>query len=176
MAVFGPEVALLIVDMVDDFVSSDGMMYVPGAEEIVPPIKRMAEEARSSEAPVIYICDSHETSDADPGAWPSGSEVSMPETEIVSLLSPAPSDFVVMKYQYSSPFTEDLDILLKELGIKKVVLTGAAVDVCIYFVAWDAHKKGYQIAVPGECVVALSEGDKEASLQQMEQLFNAEII
>lgn len=176
MSIFGPEVALLIVDMVDDFASDDGTMYVSGAEEIIPAIKQMADEARSLESPVVYICDSHEASDKESGTWQLHAENGGPGVEIVPQLSPAPSDFIVRKHQYSAPFGADLDLLLRELGITKLVLTGTTVDICIYFIAQDAHKKGYQIVVPRECVVALSEGDEETLLEQMEQLFDAEVI
>ncbi|MFC1718283.1 cysteine hydrolase family protein [Candidatus Poribacteria bacterium] len=176
MSIFGSEVALLIIDMVNDFVSEDGAMYVSGAEEIIPAIKQMADEARSLESPVIYICDSHDVPDAESGTWPRYTENGTPGIEIVPQLRPAPSDFIVRKHQYSAPFSTDLDLLLKELGVAKLVLTGTAVDVRIYFIAQDAHKKGYQIVVPRECVVALSEGDRDASLKQMEQLFDTEII
>ena len=176
MSIFSPEVALLIVDMVNDFVSEDGAMYVSGAGAVIPAIKQIADEARSLESPVIYICDSHEASDTEPGTWPRYTKNGIPGIEIVPQLSPAPSDFIVRKHQYSTPFGTDLDLLLRELGVTKLVLTGTAVDVCIYFIAQDAHRKGYEIVVPRECVVALSEGDKETSLKQMEQLFNAEVI
>ncbi len=176
MFIFGPEVALLIVDMVDDFVYKDGMMYVSGAADIVPAIKRMSDEARSAKSPVIYICDSYAASDTDSGTWSRQLQDRSPGTEIVPQLSPAPSDFVVRKHQYASPFSADLDMLLKELAITRLVLTGTTVDVCIYFIARDAHRKGYQIIVPRECVVALSENDEEATLKQMEQIFDAEIV
>ena len=176
MSIFGPEIALLIVDMVEDFVSRDGMMYVSGAEEIVPAIKRMSDEARSAKSPVIYICDSYAASDTDSGTWSQQSQERAPGTEIISQLSPAPSDFVVRKYQYANPFSADLDMLLKELAATRLVLTGATVDVCIYFIAREAHGKGYRIIVPRGCVVALSESDEELALKQMEQLFDAEIV
>lgn len=176
MSIFGPEAALLIVDMVNDFVSKDGIMYVSGAESIIPEIRQMADEARKLQSPVIYICDSQEMAETESGMWSHQTEKKSPGTEIVAKLSPAPSDYVVRKHQYSSPFSRDLDMLLRELGIAKLVLTGTAVDVCIYFIARDAYMKGYKIIVPRKGVVALSEGDKEFSLDQMEELFEAEII
>ena len=134
-------VILLIVDMVNDFVSSDGAMYVSGAEDIIPAIGQMADEARSMESPVIYICDSSDLSDTESGTWPRHTESGSPGIKIVPQLSPAPSDFIVRKHQYSPPFSEDLDLLLRELGVTKLVLVGTALDVCIYFIAQDAHKK-----------------------------------
>ena len=176
MSIFSTEVALLIVDMVDDFVSRDGMMYVSGAEEIVPAIKRMSDEARSAKSPVIYICDSYGESDTGFGTWSRQSQDRPPGTEIVPRLSPAPSDFVVRKHQYSNPFSADLGMLLKELEVTRLVLTGTTLDVCIYFIAREAHREGYQIIVPRGCVVALSESDEGATLKQIEQLFDAEIV
>lgn len=176
MSVFGPAVALIIVDMVNDFVSQNGSMYVPGIEVIITGIKQLSDEARNAESPVIYICDSQEDSEAESGTWPRYTEDRKSGTEIIPQLKPSPSDFVVRKHQYSTPFGADLDLLLRELGVTKLVLTGTAMDVCIYFIAQDAHTRGYQIVVPENCVVALSESDKKDSLKQMEQLFDAEII
>ena len=176
MSIFGPEVALLIVDMVNDFVSEQGAMYVSGSEKIIMPIKKLADEARASGSNIIYLCDSHEASEAESGTWPRHIENGSQGIEIVSQLVPAPSDFIVRKNQYATPFSADLDLLLSELGVTKLVLTGTTVDVCIYFIAQDAHKKGYQIVVPADCIVALSEGDEEVSLEQMKELFDAEII
>jgi len=176
MSVFGPEVALLIVDMVNDFVSQNGSMYVSGVEEIITAIKQLSHEARNSESPVIYICDSQEASEVESGTWPRYTADRTLGTEIIPQLKPSASDFVVRKHQYSDPFGADLDLLLRELGVTKLVLTGTAMDICIYFIARDAHTRGYQIIVPEECVVALSESDKKDSLKQMEQLFDAEII
>jgi len=122
------------------------------------------------------LCDSHEASEAESGTWPRHTADGKQGIEIVPQLVPAPSDFIVRKHQYSTPFSEDLNLLLNELGVTKLVLTGTTVDVCIYFIAQDAYKKGYQIIVPKNCVVALSEGDEEASLEQMKELFDAEII
>jgi len=176
MSIFGPEVALLIIDMIHDFVSSDGAMYVPDAEDIIPAIKRLSEEARNSGSPVIYICDSHGSSDPEFGAWPHDAQNGKPEVQIAPQLSPMPGDLVMRKRQYSSFFGADLDTLLKELGITKLVLTGAAVDIHIRFAAEDACKRGYQVVVPGKCVAALSESDKEEVLGQIQRIFNAEVI
>ncbi len=64
MSIFGPAVALMIIDMVNDFVSPNGSMYVSGVEAIIAAIKQLSDEARNSESPVIYICDSQEGSEA----------------------------------------------------------------------------------------------------------------
>ena len=176
MSVFGTKVALLIINMITDFVSKDGVMYVTGAEEIIPAIKQVSDEARSSKSPVIYICDSHRSSDIEFETWPRHAEDGTSGAEIVSQLSPVPGDFVIRKRRYSSFFGTDLDLLLKELGVTKLVLTGTPVDICIYFTAGDAYMRGYKIVVPRRCVAALSESDQEAVLKQMQRLFYAEVI
>ncbi len=176
VSIFGPEVALLIIDMTNDFVFEDGVTYVPGAGKIVPIIKQMSDEARNSESPVIYICDSHTSSDMESETRPYHAEDGTLGTGIVPQLSPVPGDFVIRKRPYSSFFGTDLNLFLKELGVTKLVLTGTTTDICIYFAAADAYTKGYQIIIPRKCVVALSESDQETALKQMEQLFHAEVI
>ena len=176
MSVFNSQVALLIIDMIDEYVSEDGIMYVSGAEGIVSAIGQIADEARREGSPVIYICDSHEAYDAGTTAWRRQPVGTVPAEEIIPELTPLPDDFIIRKHPYSSFFGKDLDILLKELGITKLVFTGTAVDIWIHFAAREAHMKGYRIAIPEKCVVALSEGEEENTIKQMQRLFNAEII
>ena len=60
MGLFGEHSALLIADMIFDFVDPTGKLYVPGVESIVPYLKRLIGEARLAGVPVIYVNDAHE--------------------------------------------------------------------------------------------------------------------
>jgi nicotinamidase/pyrazinamidase len=58
------------VDTLYDFMKSDGKLYVPGSEEIIPAVKRLTDFAHANRIPIIASADNHETSDAEISASP----------------------------------------------------------------------------------------------------------
>ena len=57
--------ALLIINMLNDFVLDGAPLKVPKIEYIIGPIKREMEKARSEGYAVIYLCDSHDKDDRE---------------------------------------------------------------------------------------------------------------
>jgi nicotinamidase/pyrazinamidase len=53
------------VDTLYDFMKSDGKLYVPGSEEIIPAVKRLTDFAHAHRIPIIASADNHEVSDAE---------------------------------------------------------------------------------------------------------------
>jgi len=49
--------ALLVIDMLNDFVREEAPLEVSKSREIIPNIKREIDKARQNEIPVIYLCD-----------------------------------------------------------------------------------------------------------------------
>jgi nicotinamidase-related amidase len=55
-------------------------------------------------------------------------------------------------------------MLLRRLGVKTLIMTGVAADVCIATTAFDGYFRDYQIIIPKECVEAFTEKIKAAAL------------
>lgn len=62
--------ALLIVDMINDFVTPEGSLYVPGSEVIIPKIQELREYFWGQEDLVIFCNDEHDVDDKEFGTWP----------------------------------------------------------------------------------------------------------
>jgi nicotinamidase/pyrazinamidase len=58
------------VDTLYDFMKSDGKLYVPGGEEIIPAVKQLTDFAHTNRIPIIASADNHETSDPEISASP----------------------------------------------------------------------------------------------------------
>ena len=58
------------VDTLYDFMKADGKLYVPGSEEIIPAVKKLADFAHANRIPIVASEDNHETSDAEISASP----------------------------------------------------------------------------------------------------------
>ena len=57
--------ALLIIDMLNDFVLEGSPLEVPDTRGIIPNIQDKLQKAREQSNPIIYICDSHEKNDQE---------------------------------------------------------------------------------------------------------------
>jgi nicotinamidase-related amidase len=168
--------ALLVIDMLNDFVKEKGTLVVPGANERLPQFKKRIDEAREKGEVVIYVCDSHRPDDPEFEKWPPHCVEGTWGAQVVDELSPQENDFKVRKRRYSAFFGTDLDLLLKELGVETLVLTGLVTNICVMCTAIDAAMRGYKLEVVKDCVVALDEEMNKFALKEMEEVLGAKIV
>lgn len=166
--------AVLVIDMLKDFLT--GSLKCDRCLKIVPNIKKLIEEARKRDIPVIYICDSHLPSDKELELWGphamSGSEGS----RVIDELAPKEGDIVIRKRRYSGFYGTDLDLALRELNINTLILTGIHTHICIQHTAADAFFRAYKIIIPKNCTEALTEEDYKRGLDYCEKMYKAEIL
>lgn len=67
------------------------------------------------------------------------------------------------------------DILLSHLGVKNLILTGVAGDICVLFTADDAYMREYNLWVPSDCTASETEGDNDNALRLMKRSMFANI-
>ena len=97
-------------------------------------------------------------------------------TQIVDLLAPEPGDHIVPKHRYSGFFETGLDTLLRSLGVKFLLFTGATTSVCVESTVRDAMYRDYTSIVLEDCTAEpigadLPRTNHEASLTVIETLF-----
>jgi nicotinamidase-related amidase len=59
--------------------------------------------------------------------------------------------------------------------VRKLILAGLSTDNCVLFTAHDAYLRGYDVAIPSDCVAAQSAEDTERALEQMKCAVKADI-
>ncbi|MCF6148882.1 MAG: cysteine hydrolase [Candidatus Kuenenia sp.] len=168
--------ALLICDMLNDFVKKEAPLEVPAARDIVPGIKKQIQLARKSCIPVIYCCDAHKSNDPEFSLWPRHAVKGTEGACIVKQLEPEKDDYIVHKTNYSCFYKTSLQTLLKQLGTTHLILTGVVTNICILYTVAEAYMRGYTTTIPGDCVAALTQKDHKYALQQMKRVFNAKIL
>jgi nicotinamidase-related amidase len=173
---FEPHSALLITDMLNDFVKDDGSLVVPNAKNIVPSIKGYLEAAREQEVPVVHLTDTHREDDKEFKFWPPHAVEDTWGGEVIEELQPLPQEHILRKRRYSAFFGTDLDILLRELRVDKLYLAGVLTNICIYVTAIDAVMHNYQVAVLKDAVASLSEETDRFVFQQLEDIFQIEVV
>lgn len=159
--------AILVIDMLNDFVLKGAPLEVPRARQIVGNIRKRLARAARDRVPIIYVCDRHRKDDPEFSVWPKHAVNGSAGSEIIADLKPRSRDYIIDKTTYSSFFRTKLEKLLKKLGTKRLVITGLVTEICVLYTAVDAFMRGFQVEVPEECVAGLSEGDHRFALRQI---------
>lgn len=167
--------ALLIIDMLNDFVDEDAPLEVPAARAIIPNIQKRIHSARQKEALIIYICDAHDPDDKEFTRWPPHALRGSRGAEIIKELKPD-TGIIVHKNRYSGFLGTDLNEILKWYGIEKIYITGILTNVCVFLIAIEASMRDYEVVVWADSVAALWKEDHEIALDQLEQVFKIEVI
>ena len=170
--------ALLIIDMLNDFVLKGAPLEVPETRKVVPNIKREIEKARVEGNPIIYICDTHALDDREFSRfdWPTHAVKGTSGAEVVDELKPQKGDIVIEKTTYSGFYNTDLDETLKRLGVDSLRLTGCVTHICVMFTASDAVLRGYKVTVVEDSVAGLAREDHDSAIRIMKNVLGAKIV
>jgi nicotinamidase-related amidase len=152
-----------------------GIPRMAGFDTLVSQAERLVTSARAAGVPVIFFQEIHRRSGVDFGRELDGAEglhclEGEPGTGLWPTLVPGPDDYFIAKRRYSCFFGTELEILLRGLGVRTVLLTGGLTDVCIHYTFADAHQHDYYTRVIEDAVIGSSEARHRASLDAMEYL------
>lgn len=173
-----PGSALIVIDMLEDFVRPGAPLEVPGARDILPALRRRISRARRKAELVVYICDAHRKDDPEftRMGWPPHAVAGTRGAAVVREISPDPGDVVVEKKGYSGFFRTPLQSVLRRHGIRTVSLTGVVTNICILYTAYEAAVRGYEVVVDESLVAGLDEKSHRFALGQMETVLGARVI
>jgi nicotinamidase-related amidase len=169
------DVALLLIDVINDLDFPEGEQLLRHALPMARNIAALKARARQGGVPVIYVNDNF-------GRWRSDLNAQVEHClrddtrgkPIVELLRPEPDDYFVLKPKHSGFFSTALDILLEYLGTRSVVLTGMAANICVLFTANDAYMRDFHLFVPGDCVASNTEEENRYAIDQMARILKAD--
>lgn len=168
--------ALLVIDMLEDFINPRGKLYCgKSAEKIVPFIKKEIENTRKKGIPIIYICDRHLPSDPEFKMFPAHCVVNTPGAEIINELFPKEDEYVIFKRRFSGFFQTDLDLTLRELKVSDLILTGVCTNICVLYTAADARMLNYNVTVLKNCVASYDKKAHNFALKEMEKVLGVQI-
>jgi nicotinamidase-related amidase len=172
----GNAIALLLVDLISEFEFPGGDQLLREAFRIAPALKELKRRAKGAGVPIVYANDNF-------GRWQSSfqqllSRCLSPNCQsrsFVEQFAPECDDYVVLKPKHSAFFQTPLDILLKHLGTRKLVLAGFCTNSCILFTAQDAYMRDLELIIPADCVASYTIEDHETALQQMKMVTKADV-
>jgi len=162
--------ALILVDVINDFFHPRGPNYYPTYDTILPNILTLLEKARQRGLPVIHAMEAHRAGHEGDFEWrklPVHDIEGSFEAEPAGGISVLEGEFAVRKRRYSAFFGTDLDLLLRELGVDRVILAGVKTNVCVRATAQDAFAFGYRVWVVKDAVGSNRQHLHDASLEDI---------
>ena len=186
MADYDGFTALVVVDVQNDFADPAGSLYVETGEQVIPFVNAQIESARSGGALTVYTQDWHPAStphfDTDGGIWPPhcvqgtwGARLH-PDLRVAGEMVRKGADgadgysgFSVRDSLSGQTAPTVLDAMLRESGVRRLVVCGLATDYCVLQTVLDARRLEYEVTVLRDAVraVDLEPGDGERALEAM---------
>ena len=169
--------ALIIIDMLNDFIHPDGALYCgKRAEDIVPAIIGRRERCRTAGDAVIYLQDSHTADDKEFQKFPPHCVTGTWGNRFIDALAPADGELVIAKTRYSGFYGTELNRVLTQLKPKRVIVVGVCTSICVMDTVGGLVNRDYSVTVPAD---AVADFDREAhlfSLKRMEKIYGARIV
>jgi nicotinamidase-related amidase len=174
MALDPESTALLVIDMQRDFLEPGGFGAQLGNDvsllrSVIAPLQAVLAAARRHELLVVHTREGHrpDLADCPPtkrargrlatgiGAdGPNGRILVRGERghDIVDELAPAVGEVVLDKPGKGAFWATDLDLLLRNRGIRTLVVTGVTTEVCVHTTVREANDRGFECLVLSDCV------------------------
>src|SRR5918998_222892 len=170
------EVALLLIDVINDLEFDSGPALLEHALPMAERLRALKRRAKEAGVPVVYVNDNF-------GRWQSDFKKLLQHCAgegvtgrpLAEILRPDDDDYFVLKPKHSGFFSTTLDTLLDYLQVKTLVLTGLTGDICVLFTAHDAYMRDFNLVIPSDCVASNDPGENEYTLRKMEGLMDADI-
>jgi nicotinamidase-related amidase len=142
----------------------------------VPAIARLLTHARAARLDVIHTRVAALTPDGrDLGwryrHWGMTAGIEDQESQFLDELAPLPGEIVLNKTTTSAFIGSHIDRILRNIGIRHLVVCGVMTSGCVESTVRDAADSGYHVVVPEEACAALSQQSHDNAVNSMHPIF-----
>jgi nicotinamidase-related amidase len=167
--------ALLVIDMLNPYEHEDAEPLKESVRGCLPAMQALIERAGKADLLTVYVNDNH-------GDWSAARrELSRhalegAAPELVEPILPAPDVPFVVKARHSVFYETQLEYLLRQEGVDRLLLTGQVTEQCILYSALDAYVRHFSVSVVTDAVAHIDPELAQAALRMMETNMRAELI
>ncbi len=173
----GPEDALVIVDVQNDFLPG-GALAVPEGDQVIDPINRIIDQFRLVIATQDWHPVDHKSFQEQGGPWPRHCVQGTPGADLSSRLKQEAIHKYIRKgvgregMGYSPFENPEMETTLREHNIQRLFVTGLATNYCVRATALDARQRGFEVVVLTDAVRGIDDppGAVQKALEEMRTL------
>jgi nicotinamidase/pyrazinamidase len=168
--------ALIVVDMLNDFIDPGGALYCgPTSRAIVPFVRERLEAHRRAGNPVIYLQDAHAPDDREFEKFAPHCVAGTWGGQVITELAPQSGETVLSKTRYSGFYGTDLEGVLAAAEVEAVEVVGVCTSICVMDTVGGLANRDYRIRVPQAGVADFDPEMHAFALRRMQSLYGAEL-
>jgi nicotinamidase-related amidase len=168
---------LMLIDVVNHFEFPDGKRILRNALPIAPRLARLKARARRANIPVIYVNDNF-------GQWRSDAakllayclRAHSAGRSFVEIVKPDSTDYCVLKPMHSAFYQTPLELLLRHVGARSLIVAGLATNSCVLCTAHEANMRDFDVTVVSDCCAARTRSEHEQALENIREMANAHVM
>ncbi len=161
--------------MLNRYEHEDAEPLMASVRAALPGICSLVEQARRHHALIVYVNDNHEDWSAGRAElvdWALGGA----DPSLVEPIVPGADLAFVVKARHSAFYQTQLDYLLGQHEIGRLVLAGQVTEQCILYSALDAYVRHYEVVVATDAVAHIHSDLAHAALRMMDTNMRARIV
>jgi nicotinamidase-related amidase len=95
---------------------------------------------------------------------------------LVAEVAPRDGEPVVLKDAHSALEAPGLRDVLAGFGVRRIVLAGAATEMCVFQTALDAQRAGFEVSVRADASASVDEENERIALAYLERVLGLEVV
>ena len=168
--------ALLVTDMLNDFIREGAPLEVPAARKIIGKVNERIRATRKAGGRIIFVADHHARNDPEFDRWPAHAVAGTEGCEVIAELDRRPEDILLPKTRYSAFFESSLDEILQREDVDEVEVAGVCTSICVMFTVADLRNRYIPTTVHRDAVADLDEASHRFALKHMDRVLGAKVI
>lgn len=170
--------ALLMIDMEYGFLDPASAHCIAMAADTVSACVQAVQTARQKQIPVFFITREYRPDGSDVectryATWAAGGKSMAPGSYSARSpegLRPVAGDYAIVKPRWSAFFQTELDLILRRLDIRTVILAGTTTPNCIRTTCYDANALDYNVVILTDCTSSQTTAIQQANLEDMARM------
>ena len=170
--------ALVVIDMENAFIDPTSPLCIKNALATVPACGKVIEKARERKIPVFFVNRIYRKNGSDVEftryqSWYDGNRYLAPDStgplsiQVPEKFQPMDGDYCIVKPRFSAFFQTELDLILRRLGVRTVILTGTTTPNCIRTTCYDGLSLDYNILIIEDCCSSNTEEIQRVNMEDM---------
>ena len=170
--------ALVVIDMENAFIDPTSPLCIKNALATVPACGKVIEKARERKIPVFFVNRIYRKNGSDVEftryqSWQDGDRYLAPGStgplsiDVPEEFKPKARDYTIIKPRFSAFFLTELDLILRRLGVRTVILTGTTTPNCIRTSCYDGLSLDYNILIIEDCCSSNTEEIQRVNMEDM---------
>lgn len=170
--------ALVVIDMENAFIDPTSPLCIKNALATVPVCGKVIEKARERKIPVFFVNRIYRKNGSDVEftryqSWQDGDRYLAPGStgplsiDVPEEFKPKAGDYTIIKPRFSAFFQTELDLILRRLGVRTVILTGTTTPNCIRTSCYDGLSLDYNILIIEDCCSSNTEEIQRVNMEDM---------